>query len=395
MDRRSKKFILCINCGSSSLKFRIFNSRSLKMECEGRIDHIGNLESSFQIIDQAGKFLINSTGHFQNVAAAINDIISWLKINVKKYPLVAVGHRLIQGGPEHRAPEIITPELLDILKRQIYLAPNHLPDEINAIHSFKTAFKSIVHVACYDTLFHRNMPACAKYYPLPAEYADKGLIKYGFHGLSYEYVMKKLGSKIPAAKRRKIIIAHLGNGASMVAVKNGIGIETTMGISPIGGLIMGTRSGDLDPGVLLFLLKEGHLTPDGLDDLLSKHSGLKAIGGTNDVQELLINESKDPKAKLALSVFCYTAQKYIGALAAAMGGLDMLIFTGGIGENSPVIRDRICEDLEFLGIAIDPQSNQTSSEVISPLSNKVQVWVIPTNEEWMIAHHTSNFIDNN
>ena len=220
-------------------------------------------------------------------------------------------------------------------------------------------------------------------------------MKYGFHGLSYEYVMKKLGSKIAAINRRKIVIAHLGNGASMVAVKNGIGIETTMGISPIGGLVMGTRSGDLDPGVLLFLLKEGHLTPEGLDELLSKNSGLKAIGGTNDVQQLLINEAKDSKAKLALSVFCYTAQKYIGALAAAMGGLDMLIFTGGIGENSPVIRDRICVDMDFLGINIHQQSNQTSSEVISPLSSKVQVRVIPTNEEWMIAHHTRNFIENN
>ncbi len=394
MDRQSKSFILSINCGSSSLKFKLFSSRSLKTELEGHIDHIGSLQSHFQITDQAGNFLINSSAHFQSEEFAVNELITWLKHNIKEYPLVAIGHRLIQGGPEHRAPEIITPELLDILKQQIYLAPNHLPDEINVIHAFKTAFKNIIHVACYDTLFHRNMPVFTKYYPLPAEYADKGLIKYGFHGLSYEYVMKKLGSKISATKRGKIIIAHLGNGASMVAVKNGIGIETTMGISPIGGLVMGTRSGDLDPGVLLFLLKEGHLTPDELDELLSKYSGLKAISGTNDVQELLINEAKYPKAKLALSVFCYTAKKYIGALAAAMGGLDMLIFTGGIGENSAVIRDRICEDMDFLGIAIHQQSNQASREIISPLSSKVQVRVMPTNEEWMIAHHTRNFIEN-
>jgi acetate kinase len=394
MYRQSKSFILSINCGSSSLKFKLFSSRSLKTELEGHVDNIGNPEGNFQITDQAGNFLINSSAHFQSVEFAINELIAWLKHNNKKYPLAAIGHRLIQGGPEHKAPEIITPELLDILKQQIYLAPNHLPDEINAIHAFKIAFKKIVQVACYDTLFHRNMPAFTKYYPLPAEYIDKGLIKYGFHGLSYEYVMKKLGSKISATKRRKIIIAHLGNGASMVAVKNGIGIETTMGISPIGGLVMGTRSGDLDPGVLLFLLKEGHLTPDELDELLSKHSGLKAIGGTNDVQELLINEAKDPKAKLALSVFCYTAKKYIGALAAAMGGLDMLIFTGGIGENSAIVRDRICEDMDFLGITIHQRSNQISREIISPLSSKVQVRVMPTNEEWMIAHHTQNFIDN-
>lgn len=394
MDRQLKSFILSVNCGSSSLKFKLFSSRSLKMELMGHIDHIGNSESHFQITDNEGNFLINSLAPVQSVEFAVNGLITWLKYNIKKYPLAAIGHRLIQGGPQHRAPEIITPELLAILRQQTHLAPNHLPDEINAIYAFKTAFKKNVQVACYDTLFHRNMPACTKYYPLPAEYIDKGLIKYGFHGLSYEYVMKKLGRKISTTKRRKIIIAHLGNGASMVAVKNGIGIETTMGISPIGGLVMGTRSGDLDPGVLLFLLKEGHLTPDELDELLSKHSGLKAIGGTNDVQALLINEAKDPKAKLALNVFCYTAKKYIGALAAAMGGLDMLIFTGGIGENSAVIRDRICEDMDFLGIAIHQQSNQASREIISPLSSKVQVRVMPTNEEWMIAHHTRNFIEN-
>ncbi len=395
MDRLSKKFILSINCGSSSLKFKVFNSRSLKMELDGHIDHIGNVESSFQIIDQEGNFLIKNSIHFQDFGAAVNEVITWLKLNAEKYPLAAIGHRLIQGGPNHRAPEIITQDLLDILGQQIYLAPNHLPDEINAVQAFKTAFKEVIHIACYDTLFHRNMPSFAKYYPLPAEYTDMGLIKYGFHGLSYEYIMKKLGNKISATKRKKIIIAHLGNGASMVAVKNGIGIETTMGISPIGGLVMGTRSGDLDPGVLLFLLKDGHLTPNELDQLLSKNSGLKAIGGTNDVQKLLIDESKNPKAKLALSIFCYAAKKYMGALAAAMGGLDMLIFTGGIGENSPIIRDRICVDMDFLGIVIHQQSNQTSSEIISPLANKVQVMVIPTNEEWMIAHHTRNFIHTN
>lgn len=394
MDRQSKNFILSVNCGSSSLKFKLFSWRSLKMELEGYIDHIGDSESHFQIKGQAGELLINSSAHMQSVEFAVNELIRWLKHNIKKYPVVAIGHRLIQGGPEHRAPEIITQELLAILKQQIYLAPNHLPDEIKAINAFNTAFKKIPQVACYDTLFHRNMPACTKFYPLPVEYIDKGLIKYGFHGLSYEYVMRKLGSKVPTTKRRKIIIAHLGNGASMVAVKNGIGVETTMGISPTGGLVMGTRSGDLDPGVLLFLLKEGRLTPDELDELLSKHSGLKAISGTNDVQKLLIDETKDPKAKLALNVFCYSAKKYIGALAAAMGGLDMLIFTGGIGENSAIIRDRICEDLDFLGIAIHQQSNQTSREIISPLSSKVQVRIMPANEEWMIAHHTRNFIEN-
>lgn len=394
MDRQSKSFILSINCGSSSLKFKLYNSRSLKIELDGHIDRIGNSEGRFQIVDQNGEYLVNNSSPVDSLAFAVGELVSWFKHYDKNYPLAAIGHRLIQGGPEHRAPEVITQELLDRLKRQIYLAPNHLPDEIHAIDLFKAAFKKIIQVACYDTLFHRNMPDYAKYYPLPMEYADRGLIRYGFHGLSYEYIMKKLTGKISATKRRKIIIAHLGNGASMVAVNNGIGVETTMGISPIGGLVMGTRSGDLDPGVLLFLLKEGQLNPDELDELLSKKAGLKALAGTNDVQELLFNEAKCPKAKLALRIFCYSARKSIGALAAAMGGLDMLIFTGGIGENSALIRERICEDMGFLGIDIHHQSNQTSLEVISTLSSKVQVRVIPTNEEWMIAHHTRNFIDN-
>lgn len=364
------------------------------MEWEGYINDIGTSQGHFKITDNTGNILVDALRAYQNIEAAVIAVITWIKSDIKKYPLAAIGHRLIQGGPEHRAPEIINEELLDILAQQVYLAPNHLPDEINAIHAFKNAFKKIVHVACYDTLFHRNMPAYARNYPLPTTYIDKGLVKYGFHGLSYEYVMKKLSTQISSTRRRKIIIAHLGNGASMVAVKNGVGIETTMGISPIGGLVMGTRAGDLDPGAILFLLKEGNLTPDSLDELLSKNSGLKAVGGTDDVKELLINEPNDPKAKLALSVFCYTVKKYIGALAAAMGGLDMLVFTGGIGENSHVIRDRICVDMDFLGISLHQQSNQNSNEIISPPSNKVQVRVIPTNEEWMIAHHTSNFIDN-
>ncbi len=266
-----------------------------------------------------------------------------------------------------------------------YLAPNHLPDEIKIIKIFQAAFRNVPQVACFDTSFHRDMPSFAKYYPLPAEYQEKGLMRYGFHGLSYEYIMQKLADSTSLIDRQKIIIAHLGNGASMVAVKNGVSVDTTMGISPIGGLVMSTRSGDLDPCVLLFLLKQTKLTANELDELLSKHSGLKAIAGTSDVQELLNKEGNDPRAAEALTVFCYHAKKFIGALSAAMGGLDTLVFTGGIGENSGIIRERICKDLNFIGIDLDTTKNLKNESIISKEISNVSVRVIQTDEELMIA----------
>lgn len=395
MKQLSESFILSINCGSSSLKFSLYRALSLKMELQGSIKNIGSENGIFSICDSKQSVLQDERACFPNLGAAVAEIVTWFKNNHHKYRVVAIGHRVIQGGAEHRAPELITSDLLEILSQQIYLAPNHLPAEINTIAAFKAAFKDAVQVACFDTLFHRNMPVYAKRYPLPAEFINKGLAKYGFHGLSYEYIMKKLTVKIPATKRRKIIIAHLGNGASMVAVKNGMGVDTTMGISPMGGLVMGTRPGDLDPGAILFLLKEGNLSYGELDQLLSEQSGLKALAGTNDVQRLLTDEAKDPKAKDALTLFCYTAKKFIGALASAMGGLDILVFTGGIGENSPVIRERICEDMEFLGIELHQPSNHHNNEIISSAQGTVQVRVLATDEEWMIAHHSRNFIDNN
>jgi len=364
------------------------------MELEGTIKNIGNTNGAFSIHDNRHSVLEHKPVYLTNLGDAVTEVIKWFESNQSKYPLSAIGHRVIQGGPKHRLPEVITNELLEILLQQVYLAPNHLPAEINTIITFKTAFKKAIQVACFDTLFHNNMPAYAKDYPLPAKYTNKGLTKYGFHGLSYEYIMKKLARKVPHLKRQKIIIAHLGNGASMVAVKNGIGVETTMGISPLGGLVMGTRPGDLDPGAILFLLKEGNLLYEELDRLLSNESGLKAIGGTNDVQRLLTDEHQNPEAKAALALFCYSAKKFIGALASAIGGLDMLVFTGGIGENSATMRERICMNMEFLGIKLHKQSNYNNDEIISSTSAKVQIRVLPTDEEWIIAHHSKKFIDN-
>ncbi|WP_394772585.1 acetate/propionate family kinase [Mucilaginibacter sp.] len=385
MEDKPNAYILVVNCGSSSLKFSLYCLASIQMQLSGFVIRIGREDGQLEIKDSKSNILENRVAHFKDMDAAANVVVDWLKNSQHHYPLIAIGHRIVQGGPEHRQPERITDELLQTLHHFAYLAPNHLPDEIKIIKIFQAAFRNVPQVACFDTSFHRDMPSFAKYYPLPAEYQEKGLMRYGFHGLSYEYIMQKLADSTSLIDRQKIIIAHLGNGASMVAVKNGVSVDTTMGISPIGGLVMSTRSGDLDPGVLLFLLKQTKLTANELDELLSKHSGLKAIAGTSDVQELLNKEGNDPRAAEALTVFCYHAKKFIGALSAAMGGLDTLVFTGGIGENSGIIRERICKDLNFIGIDLDTTKNLKNESIISKEISNVSVRVIQTDEELMIA----------
>lgn len=362
----------------------MYNQASLEPIWIGNISPIGVNRARLIIKTDQNELLKKKSGKFPDLASAVKEVIKWLK-SQKDYPLRAIGHRLVQGGPDHRQPELITPALLKTLEQFVYLAPNHLPDELNAIQAFGAAFPNIPQVACFDTAFHSDIPSFAKYYPLPEKYKNKGLMKYGFHGLSYQYVLRKLITEEPLVSRKKIIIAHLGNGASMAAVNHGISVDTTMGISPVGGLVMGTRSGDLDPGVLLFVLKQDQLTAEQLDDLLSKKSGLKAIAGKSDIQELLEAEPRDPKAAEALKVFCYSAKKNIGALGAAMGGLDMLVFTGGIGEHSAIIRERICADLEFMGIELSKTKNTMHHNFVSKKRSRVAVLVIPTNEELMIA----------
>lgn len=391
MTEKQNSYILSINCGSSSLKFNLFQFGSLLSECNGNVDAIGSTGSRLSIC-KGGKVILQQSAGFKNLDEAVKAVISWLKKSEYKSSLRAIGHRLVQGGPDHREPELITDELIKNLQAFVYLAPNHLPDEIRTIKTFGRAFPGLFQVACFDTAFHRNMPDEAKYYPLPAKYREQGLLHYGFHGLSYEYVMKQLKADGALVKAQKTIIAHLGNGASMAAVKNGTCIETTMGLSPIGGLVMSTRSGDLDPGVFLFLLKQGKLTATQLDKLLSNDSGLKAIAGKSDVQQLLQLEAKDPKARAAITVFCYQARKFIGSLTAAMGGLDLLVFTGGIGENSATIRERICLELDFLGIQVEKKSNYDNKENISSASSRVKVLVMKTNEEAMIAQHTKTVL---
>lgn len=385
--------ILALNMGSSSFKFKLFDASTRKMKISGNAKYSGGQFLTFDIKNfgdlQVEHLALNRTDR----TGVIDQMIHWLKAHELEFPIVAIGHRIVQGGPKHFNPIIISKEVISNLQQYVYLAPNHLPAEIELIDKFSSAFKGVKQIACFDTCFHQHMPANARYYPLSEKYRTSGLMRYGFHGLSYEFIMVKLAEQILHPARKKIIIAHLGNGASVVAVKDGISIDTTMGLSPMGGLVMGTRSGDLDPGVLLLLMKQYGLDADQLDDLLSKHSGMLAIAGTGDVEELLDLEKTNLKAKEALSLFCYQAKKSIAALAAAMGGLDTLVFTGGIGTNSSVIRERICHDMSFLGIILDQQANHDHKEIISADRSWVTVCAFETDEEQIIAQHTYNLLN--
>ncbi|UKT64744.1 acetate/propionate family kinase [Pedobacter mucosus] len=385
-------FILVLNSGSSSLKFAVYHQATGHRQWSGVIKGIGRPMGTMDLTDSHGDSTALKKEYYRNIEDAAVAIIRWLKENKKHCLISAIGYRLVQGGAAHRRPEIITEKLLEDLKELIFLAPNHLPDELRLINTFLMEFSALKHVACFDTNFHRDMPDQNKYYALPVEYKDQGLMRYGFHGLSYEYIMQKLNHHLASIDKKKIIIAHLGNGSSMAAVALGKGFDTTMGVSPMGGMVMATRCGDLDPGALLFILKQNDITPEELDVELSKESGLKAIAGTGDMEEILNSLRNNKKAEAALTLYCHQAKKFIGSLAASLGGLDMLIFTGGIGQNSPEVRERICTGMDFMGVKIDHCLNQDARKIISHRNSRVNIWVMATNEEYVIAMHTKDFL---
>ncbi len=380
--------ILTINCGSSSLKFALFDMSSVELISKGSVQDIGG-ESSIHVVDAAGHEE-RVTQPVTDLDTAIRLLLQLLKDSFSPYTIDMIGHRIVQGGAAHFLPELITPDLLQTFETLIPLAPGHLPAEITAIRAFETAYPGTPQVACFDTAFHKDMPFTARYFAIPRHLWDDGIIRYGFHGLSYEYIFQQLQQFAPQEAAGKIVIAHLGNGASMAVVRDGKSLDTTMGLTPTGGLVMSTRSGDLDPGVILYLLKEKHFISErALNELLNKQSGLKGISGSaSDIQTLLEQETTDQKAAEAIQLFCYQAKKYIGALTAAAGGIDTLVFTGGIGLHAPVIRERICEGLEYLGISIDASLNNNSDDIISVTGSKVTVRVMATNEELIIAQHT-------
>jgi acetate kinase len=383
--------ILVINSGSSSVRFAVFdmtegNERNV---FTGYIDEIGSQRSSISLRDHKGATIVSKSGVFADHDAVFAILPELIYVSdVKK--LDAVGHRIVHGGLCHIKPEIVTEALELSLKDLIPLAPDHLPHELNAIAAISRVFPGIAQVACFDTAFHRRMPSVAQTVVLPRNQFTQDIVHYGFHGLSYEYITNKLAADnllLP-----KTVIAHLGNGASMAAIRNGICIDTTMSFTPASGLVMSTRSGDLDPSVVIYLMNQGISLHD-VNRMINKESGLLGISGISGDMKLLLEKMEfEPRAKLAIDIFCYRIIKSAGAFAAALGGLDQLIFTGGIGENSSFIRKKVCHGLKFLAMDIEDEKNESGKAIISSEKSSIIVRIVKTNEELMIARHAYNLL---
>ncbi len=389
------KKILAFNTGSSSIKFSMYEiGEAERLVFTGSLSRLGSSGTMFFVRDAQGNSLVSESVGAQHHDAASEYVFSWIASQGIGFKPDAVGHRIVHGGPLYSIPQCVTPELIASLETMTPYAPEHLPQAINAVKYIAKRFPETLQITCFDTLFHSTMPPIAKLYALPESIRREGVRRYGFHGLSYEYILLELKRQQGLqVLQKRMIFAHLGHGASMVAVKNGKSIETTMGFSPAGGLMMSTRTGDLDPGVILFLLQQDKMTPAAIKEMVNRRSGLLGVSGiTDDMRELLDAENSDDRAGEAVALFCYQARKYIGALSAVLGGLDTLVFTGGIGEHSPEIRSRICTDLEFLGVRIDEEKNRTNSFLISQDNSHVDIRIMSTNEELMIVRHTMSIL---
>jgi acetate kinase len=321
-------------------------------------------------------------------------LLDWIDRQEQHVALAAIGHRIVHGGSAFREPQPLTPDVLDTLQQLIPFAPNHLPDEIALIEALQHRRPAVPQIACFDTAFHADLPDVVRRLPIPDTYDALGVRRYGFHGLSYAFLLQEL-ERIGGldAARGRVILAHLGNGSSLAAVRDGRSIDTTMAFTPIGGVVMSTRSGDLDPGVVTYLARIEQASADHLEDLLSHRAGLLGISGTSgDMRTLLTSEMTDSRDHLAVMAYVYGIKKAIGALAAALGGLDTIVFSGGIGEHAPTVRSRVCDGLEFLGVQIDPDRNRSNAPVISAAAARIIVRVIPTDEELMIARATCRLL---
>jgi acetate kinase len=393
-----QKRILTMNRGSSTLKSALYNAGSreellLSMTVDQAADHTGDSGGRLKIADPNGTSVFESTGNCGDVNAALEAMLSWLGEHGFLSELAAVGHRLVQGGPRHKDPVQITPEFLDEIEQLIPLDPDHLPAAIQGIKFIASKFPELPQVACFDTAFHRSIPKVASMYALPRRLYDQGIRRYGFHGLSYEYVMGELRALEGELANGRVIIAHLGSGASMVAVQDGKSVDTSMGFTPLEGLVMATRSGDVDPGALIHLFEHQKMSAKGMSTLLNKQSGLLGVSETSsDMKVLIDNVPRDDRAREAVDLFCYRAKKYVGAYSAVLGGLDVLVFTGGIGEHAPSVRNQICDGLDFLGIHLDAKRNEANAGLISSPESRVKVRVVQTNEDLMIARHVASVL---
>lgn len=381
--------LLTVNTGSSSVKFSVAEADNNKPLVRGQVKDIGREHCQLAVSYNGEDF--HSPHPCSTHQEAVSVILNWL--SEQDISFNAAVHRLVHGGPHYSAPLLLSSECVREIRKYTSWAPDHLPPALAAIEQLWELYPQMEQVACFDTFFHQSLPPEAATYPLPAFLRDKGIKKYGFHGLSCAYIVSALEQENPAFIRKKIIIAHLGNGASITAVKDGQSMDTTMGLTPNGGLVMSSRAGDLDPGVVLHLLKEEAMDASAVDDIIHHQSGLKGLSGiSGDIAQLLEQDSSHPAARQAIDLFCYQSAKYIGAMMAAMNGIDILVFTGGAGEKAPLIRQRICDHLSFAGIHIDLNRNQVHHPLLSHDSDTVTVRIITANEEAVMVRQAAEVL---
>jgi acetate kinase len=388
-------YALVLNAGSSSLKFCVYArapEAAWRLEARGQVEGIGTAPR-LSAKDGAGALLVDQKlgAEVRDGRAALDALAAWLRGRFEGARVLGVGHRVVHGGARFTGPTIVAPGVLEELRALVPLAPLHQPHNVAAIEAASERLPGVPQVACFDTSFHRGQPAVAELVPLPRELCRSGVQRYGFHGLSYEYVASVLPEVAPEIAHGRVVVAHLGSGASACALRDGRSLDSSFGFTALDGLCMGTRPGALDPGVVLYLFQTLGLSVAEVEAILYKQSGLLGISGTsNDMRDLL--GSAEPGARLAVDYFVYQAAKQIGALAAVLGGLDALVFTAGIGENSPEIRRRIGEACGWLGVEIDAEANAAKRPRISKAAGRVSAWVVPTNEELMIARHTGRLL---
>jgi len=391
----SNEAILVLNSGSSSVKFALFDLATDEPHrlWSGALERIGADSGRFAATDVHGTVLIDETPAIPNHVTALDMLLRWVEGRVSRTDLAAVGHRVVHGGEECDCSLLVTPGLEARLKRLIPLAPLHLPHNLEGIMSVRLRRPDLTQVAAFDTAFHHGLPRVARLTGLPRRFGEAGIRRYGFHGLSYEYVVEEVRRRDgEAAANARIIVAHLGNGASMAAIRDGRSVETTMGFSTLAGLPMGTRPGDLDPGVLLHLLIEKNMTADALQQVLYTGSGLLGLSGLSRNMADLLARRDVPEAAEAIDFFCHHARRHLAGLTAALGGLDRLIFTGGIGANSPEIRASICDRLGYLGLSLDADRNAGQQRVVSTDGSAVLIEAFKTDEELVIARHTQSIL---
>ena len=385
--------ILTINGGSSSIRFAVYDAgETSSRRVAGKIDRIGLSGTTLTVNSEAGKPQVSRRNAAADHGTAVGFLLDWLSSQPIFESVKAVGHRVVHGM-KHSDPERVTRKLLAELHRITPYDPDHLPREIGLIEAFIERHPKLPQVACFDTAFHRSMPRVAKLLPIPRRYGAKGVERYGFHGLSYAYLMEELRRLDAPAAKGRVILAHLGNGASLAAVHRGKSIDTSMGFTPAAGLVMSTRSGDLDPGLPYYLARNEGMTAPQFQQMVNHESGLLGVSGTSsDLRDLCANAATDVRAAEAVDLFCYQVRKWIGSFAAALGGLDTLVFAAGIGENAPQIRKRICRELGFLGIELNLKRNSRNAALISTDTGRVKVRVIRTDEELMIARSVARVL---